>query len=154
MLKFDLFFIYNLTGAHTFGRAQCRFFNQRLYNFNNTGGPDPTLDTTYLATLRRSCPKNANLNGLNNLDPTTPDEFDKNYYSNVENNRGLLQSDQELLSSSDAASTTAPIVNSFAGSESTFFRAFATSMINMGNISPLTGSQGEIRSNCRKINGS
>nr|CAD1837353.1 unnamed protein product [Ananas comosus var. bracteatus] len=143
-----------LSGAHTFGRAQCRFFNQRLNNFNNTGRPDPTLDTTYLATLQQSCPKNANLNGLNNLDSTTPNKFDKNYYSNVENNRGLLQSDQELLSSSDAASTTAPIVNSFASSKSTFFRTFATSMINMGNISPLTGSRGEIRSNCRKINGS
>jgi hypothetical protein len=27
-------------------------------------------------------------------------------------------------------------------------------MVNMGNISPLTGSQGEIRKNCRRLNNS
>nr|CAD1818251.1 unnamed protein product [Ananas comosus var. bracteatus] len=65
---------------------------------------------------------------LNNLDPTTPNTFDNNYYTNLQNNRGLLQSDQELLSTS---------VND-----------------QHGEYHPLTGSSGEIRSNCRKVNGS
>lgn len=143
-----------ITGAHTFGRAHCRVFSSRLYNFSGTGRPDPTLNGAYRVQLQQNCPQNGNGNRLNNLDPTTPNIFDYYYFINVENNRGLLQSDQELLSAAGAASTTAPIVNSFASDQSTFFCNFAASMINMGNISPLTGDQGEIRENCRVVNGS
>ncbi|KAH7683764.1 Class I peroxidase protein [Dioscorea alata] len=139
-----------LSGAHTFGRAKCAFFSDRLYNFNNSGSPDPSLNTTYLATLQQNCPQGGTGDTLNNLDPSSPDTFDKNYYTNLQTNQGLLQSDQELTSDSSLAST----VNSFASSQSTFFQNFGSSMVNMGNISPLTGSNGEIRSNCRKVNGS
>ncbi|MBO8589786.1 hypothetical protein INN88_14430, partial [Staphylococcus aureus] len=89
-----------LSGAHTFGRAQCRTFIARLYNFSGTGNPDPTLNTTYLATLQTTCPQSGNLSTLTNLDPTTPDTFDSNYFTNLQNNTGLLQSDQELFSTS------------------------------------------------------
>ncbi|XP_008787874.1 peroxidase 15 [Phoenix dactylifera] len=141
-----------LSGAHTFGRAQCRFFSNRLYNFSGTGNPDPSLNSSYLTTLQQNCPQGGDGTTLNNLDPSTPNTFDSNYFTNLQNNRGLLQSDQELLSTSGAS--TASIVNSFASSQSTFFQNFVQSMINMGNISPLTGSSGQIRSNCRKVNGS
>ncbi|KAL0346299.1 UNVERIFIED_CONTAM: Peroxidase 15 [Sesamum radiatum] len=139
-----------LSGAHTFGRAQCRLFINRLYNFS--GGPDPTLNTTYLATLRQICPQNGSGFVVTNLDPTTPDTFDNNYFSKLQSNEGLLQSDQELFSSSGAP--TIPIVNLFSSNQSAFFESFVQSMIKMGNISPLTGSNGEIRANCRRVNGS
>ncbi|XP_058209767.1 peroxidase A2-like [Rhododendron vialii] len=142
----------SLSGAHTFGRAQCRLFSNRLYNFNNTGNPDPTLNSTYLTTLQQICPQNGSGAALANLDPTTPDAFDNNYFSNLQNNQGLLQSDQELFSTPGAS--TISIVNTFASSQSTFFQNFAQSMINMGNIGPLTGSNGEIRLDCKKVNGS
>ncbi|CAK9169956.1 unnamed protein product [Ilex paraguariensis] len=141
-----------LSGAHTFGRAQCRLFSNRLYNFNNTNNPDPTLNSTYLTTLRQTCPQNGSGFALANLDPTTVDTFDNNYFSNLQNNQGLLQSDQELFSTNGAA--TVSIVNTFSSSQSAFFQNFVASMINMGNISPLTGSNGEIRSDCKKVNGS
>ncbi|XP_047160154.1 peroxidase A2-like [Vigna umbellata] len=141
-----------LSGAHTFGRAQCRFFNQRLFNFSGTGSPDPTLNSSYLATLQQNCPQNGSGNTLNNLDPSSPDTFDNNYFQNLLNNQGLLQTDQELFSTSGSA--TISIVNNFANNQTAFFQAFAQSMINMGNISPLTGSQGEIRLDCKKVNGS
>ncbi|CAI9782742.1 unnamed protein product [Fraxinus pennsylvanica] len=139
-----------LSGAHTFGRAQCRLFSNRLYNFSGTGNPDPTLNTTYLATLRQICPQNGSGFTVTNLDPTTLDTFDNNYFSNLQNNQGLLQSDQELLSTSGAP--TISIVNLFSSNQSAFFASFVQSMINMGNISPLTGTSGEIRSNCRQVN--
>ncbi|XP_052175220.1 peroxidase A2-like [Diospyros lotus] len=141
-----------LSGAHTFGRAQCRVFSSRLYNFSGSGSPDPTLNSTYLATLQQLCPQNGSGFTLANLDLTTPDAFDNNYYSNLQNNNGLLLSDQELFSTSGAA--TISIVNSFSSNQTAFFETFAQSMINMGNISPLTGSNGEIRSDCKKVNGS
>ncbi|KAK4265670.1 hypothetical protein QN277_026691 [Acacia crassicarpa] len=142
-----------LSGAHTFGRAQCRFFDNRLYNFNNTGNPDPTLNTTLLATLRQLCPQSdvgANTN-LTNLDLTTPNIFDNKYYSNLQQNDGLLNSDQVLFSTSGA--DTIAIVNNFSANQTAFFEAFAASIIKMGNINPLTGSQGEIRKQCNLVNG-
>ncbi|XP_042398363.1 peroxidase 15-like isoform X2 [Zingiber officinale] len=117
-----------LSGAHTFGRAQCRTFNQRLYNFGDTGNPDPSLNTTYLSALQQSCPQ-----GGNSL-------------------RGLLQTDQDLLSAASTNASTAPIVNEFAMNQTAFFESFLEAMIKMGNISVLTGSNGEIRSNCRQVN--
>ncbi|KAJ7955529.1 Peroxidase [Quillaja saponaria] len=139
-----------LSGAHTFGRARCNTFNDRLNNFQNTSNPDPTLDATYLQTLRQACPEGGDGSRLNNLDPTTPDGFDNNYFTNLQNNRGLLGSDQVLLSTTGAA--TIDIVNRFANSQTDFFNSFAQSMIKMGNISPLTGSNGEIRTDCKRVN--
>ncbi|XP_025792392.1 peroxidase A2-like [Panicum hallii] len=144
-----------LSGGHTFGRVQCQFVTDRLYNFSGTNMPDPTLDSSYRAFLSQRCPRNGDGRVLNDLDPTTPDTFDKNYYTNIEVNRGFLSSDQELKSSPQAQGTTAPIVDQFAGSQDAFFASFAQSMINMGNIRPVTDpSQGEVRTNCRRVNGS
>lgn len=85
-----------------------------------------------------------------NLDPSTPNGFDNNYFTNLQNNQGLLQTDQELFST--AGADTVAIVNRFGNSQSAFFDSFVQSMIRMGNISPLTGSQGEIRTDCRRVN--
>lgn len=139
-----------LSGAHTFGRAQCQFFSQRLFNFNGTGNPDPTLNATLLAQLQQLCPQGGNGSVLTNLDLSTPDGFDNDYFSNLQANNGLLQSDQELFSTPGA--DTIPIVNNFSSNETAFFESFAVSMIRMGNLSLLTGTQGEIRSNCRRVN--
>lgn len=141
-----------LSGAHTFGRAQCLNFISRLYNFSGSGNPDPTLNTTYLAALQQLCPQGGNRSVLTNLDRTTPDTFDGNYFSNLQTNEGLLQSDQELFSTTGA--DTIAIVNNFSSNQTAFFESFVVSMIRMGNISPLTGTDGEIRLNCRTVNNS
>ncbi|CAL8159828.1 unnamed protein product [Prunus armeniaca] len=139
-----------LSGAHTFGRAQCQFFSDRLYDFNSTGSPDPTLNSTYLETLSALCPESGNGSVLADLDPSTPDGFDADYFSNLQVHYGLLQSDQELFSTSGA--DTVDIVNSFSANQSAFFESFVISMNKMGNISLLTGTDGEIRLNCSKVN--
>ncbi|CAL9229428.1 unnamed protein product [Arabidopsis halleri] len=141
-----------LSGAHTFGRARCGVFSNRLFNFSGTGNPDPTLNSTLLSTLQQLCPQNGSVSTLTNLDRSTPDAFDNNYFTNLQSNNGLLQSDQELFSTT--GSSTIAIVTSFASNQTLFFQAFAQSMINMGNLSPLTGSNGEIRLDCKKVNGS
>uniref|UniRef100_A0A1J3KAT9 Peroxidase n=1 Tax=Noccaea caerulescens TaxID=107243 RepID=A0A1J3KAT9_NOCCA len=141
-----------LSGAHTFGRARCGEFSNRLFNFSGSGNPDPTLNTTLLSSLQQICPQNGSGSGITNLDLVTPDAFDNNYFTNLQSNNGLLQSDQELFSTTGAA--TIAIVTSFSSNQTLFFQAFAQSMINMGNISPLTGSSGEIRLDCKKVIGS
>uniref|UniRef100_A0A1J3DQ46 Peroxidase n=1 Tax=Noccaea caerulescens TaxID=107243 RepID=A0A1J3DQ46_NOCCA len=140
-----------LSGGHTFGRGQCVTFNNRLFNFNGTGNPDPTLNSTLLSSLQQICPQNGSGSGITNLDLSTPDAFDNNYFTNLQRNNGLLQSDQELFS--DTGSATIAIVTSFASNQTLFFEAFAQSMIKMGNISPLTGNSGEIRLDCKVVNG-
>ncbi|KAK3150970.1 hypothetical protein QOZ80_3AG0239980 [Eleusine coracana subsp. coracana] len=144
-----------LQGAHTFGRAQCSSFQDRLYNLSGTMRPDPTLDQAYLAELRQRCPAASDDAALmSNLDPITPDTFDNSYYAGVQGGRGLLRSDQAMLSApEEGAASTAPIVVRFAASQPDFFQSFATAMVKMGNIAPLTGSVGEVRRNCRVVNG-
>ncbi|CAK9314146.1 unnamed protein product [Citrullus colocynthis] len=138
-----------LSGAHTFGRSRCVFFSGRLSNFSGTGSPDPTLDPTLRDALVIACPTGDGNNRIA-LDVATPDSFDNAYYTNLVNNRGLLQSDQELFSTEGAE--TIATVNRFAGNQSDFFGQFGQSMINMGNLQPLLAPNGEIRSNCRRVN--
>ncbi|XP_021891131.1 peroxidase E5-like [Carica papaya] len=140
-----------LSGAHTFGRARCLGFSPRLFNFNNTSAPDPTLNTTFLPVLQQICPQGGNQSVITDLDLTTPNTFDNAYFSNLQIGKGLLQSDQELLSTPGA--DTANLVNQFSSNTTAFFEAFVLSMIRMGNLSVLTGTAGEIRLNCRVING-
>jgi len=82
------------------------------------------------------------------LDLQTPTSFDNNYFKNLVQNKGLLHSDQQLFN----GGSTNSIVSGYSTNPSSFSSDFATAMIKMGDISPLTGSNGEIRKNCRKPN--
>ncbi|KAF4366001.1 hypothetical protein G4B88_031370, partial [Cannabis sativa] len=117
-----------------------------------SGAPDPTIEENYLRLLQDLCPQGGNASILTDLDPTTPDLFDRNYYSNLQQHMGLFTSDQELFSSPLAANDTLPIVNNFSSNQTAFFESFVVSMIKMGNLSPLTGSNGEIRLDCKRVN--
>jgi peroxidase len=75
--------------------------------------------------------------------------FDNQYYKNLQQRKGLLHSDQELLNGVGANAAT---VNQFANAAGTFFTNFRTAMIKMDNLSPLTGKHGEIRLNCHTVN--
>lgn len=148
--KYMWWYIYvSILGAHTFGKGRCFLFVNRLYDFNNTGKPDPTLNIDYLKELRKLCPQNGTGTNLVNLDPTTPNKFDKTYYSHLKAGKGLFQSDQVLFTPN--ASTIKTILK-FRNHENIFFDNFKIAMIKMGNIGVLTGNQGEIRKQCNFIN--
>lgn len=137
-----MWYIYD-AGAHTIGKARCISFRAHIYN-------DSDIDNSFAKTRRANCPSKSG-SGDNNLAPLdfeTDTEFDNYYYKNLIIKKGLLHSDQELFNGGSADSQ----VKSYANSESTFFSDFTAAMINMGDITPLTGSNGEIRKNCRKIN--
>lgn len=144
--------IYIFEGAHTIGRARCALFSNRLFNFSGTGAPDSTLDTTLLTQLQNLCPQNGDGNTTAALDRNSTDLFDNHYFKNLLTGNVLLSSDQILFSSDGANSTTKPLVQSYSNNSALFFGDFANSMIRMGNINPKTGSDGEIRKNCRVIN--
>ncbi|KAL5707837.1 peroxidase [Ranunculus cassubicifolius] len=141
--------VVSLSGGHTIGLVKCSTFSHRLFNFSGTGAPDTTLETTTLTDLQAVCPQNGDGEKRTVLDRNSVDLFDNNYFKNLMNQKGVLQSDQELFSN---ATITKSIVKSYADDKSLFFNDFRNSMIKMGNISPLTGVQGEIRKNCRVTN--
>ncbi|KAK9024847.1 hypothetical protein V6N11_064753 [Hibiscus sabdariffa] len=132
-----------LSGSHTIGQARCTSFRPRIYNESN-------IDASFAQTRRRNCPT-ATGSGDNNLAPLdirTPTSFDNNYFKNLVNNRGLLHSDQQLFN----GGSTDSIVSGYGNNPTSFNSDFASAMIKMGDISPLTGSSGEIRKNCRSVN--
>ncbi|KAK1324297.1 Peroxidase 5 [Acorus calamus] len=138
-----------LSGAHTLGRSHCTSFTNRLYNFNSTTPQDPSLDPTYAAQLKQQCPQGSTDTSLVvPMDPTSPNRFDNAYYSNILANQGLFTSDQTLISNP----TTATQVRQNAQLDAMFKQRFGPAMVKMGQIGVLTGTNGEIRTNCRVIN--
>ena len=132
-----------LSGAHTIGRARCTAFRARIYN-------DTNIDASFAKSRQSNCPRPSG-SGDNNLAPfdvTTQDKFDNKYYTNLISQKGLLRSDQQLHN----GGSTDSLVEQYSKNPKSFSVAFAAAMINMGDIRPLTGSNGEIRKNCRKVN--
>ncbi|KAJ0046563.1 hypothetical protein Pint_06657 [Pistacia integerrima] len=132
-----------LSGAHTIGQSRCVQFRPRIYNETN-------IDSSFAKTRQANCPR-TNGTGDNNLAPLdlqTPTYFDNSYFKNLIAKKGLLHSDQQLFN----GGSTDSIVKSYYSSPSTFTSDFVAAMIKMGDIQPLTGSQGEIRKNCRRVN--
>ncbi|CAA0843419.1 Peroxidase 9 [Striga hermonthica] len=132
-----------LSGGHTIGMARCVTFRQRLYNQNG----DITLEKNYYNGLKTMCPKIVGDNNISPLDFTSPVKFDNSYFKLLLWGKGLLSSDQVLLTGK-----TAELVRMFAEDEALFFHQFSSSMVKLGSIRPLVGSQGEIRKNCRRLN--
>ena len=152
ILDVYIFQLMHCIGGHTIGQARCAVFSNRLYNFSGPGIPDNTLDTNMLSDLQNLCPVNGDGNKTTFLDRNSTDLFDNHYFQNLLNQKGLLGSDQILFSSDEAKTTTQSLVQSYSTNPRRFFADFLNSMIKMGNISPLTGSNGEIRKNCRVVN--
>ncbi|KAL9356968.1 hypothetical protein Peur_050221 [Populus x canadensis] len=138
-----------LSGSHTIGNARCTSFRQRLYNQSGNGKPDYSLQQSLAAQLRNRCPRSGGDQNLFFLDFASPKKFDNSYFKNILASKGLLNSDQVLLTKNEASME---LVKKYAESNELFFEQFSKSMVKMGNISPLTGSRGEIRKSCRKIN--
>ncbi|CAL4949974.1 unnamed protein product [Urochloa decumbens] len=141
-----------LSGAHTVGRSHCSSFVNRLYNFSNTSDVDPTISSAYAFLLKAICPSNSSQffppNTTTEMDLMTPATLDNKYYLGLANNLGLFTSDQALLTTA----TLKKSVDEFVKSESKWRSKFTKAMVKMGGIEVLTGTQGEIRLNCRVVN--
>ncbi|XP_052159835.1 peroxidase 45-like [Oryza glaberrima] len=126
-----------LSGGHTFGAADCRFFQYRI-------GADPAMDQGFAAQLRNTC--GGNPNNFAFLDGATPAAFDNAYYRGLQQGRGLLGSDQALHADQRSRGT----VDYYAWSQSAFFGDFAAAMTRLGRVGVKTAATGgEIRRDCR-----
>jgi peroxidase len=82
------------------------------------------------------------------MDAGSADAFDTSYFQNLLANRGLLASDQTLTTDN----ATAALVEQNAYNMYLFATKFGDAMVKMGGIQVLTGSDGQIRTNCRALN--
>ncbi|CAI9782343.1 unnamed protein product [Fraxinus pennsylvanica] len=130
-----------LSGSHTIGQARCTSFRTRLYNEAN-------INASFATSLKANCPNSGGDNNISPLDTLTPTSFDNNYFKNLLSQKGLLHSDQQLFSGGSTNSQ----VNAYSSNSASFFNDFASAMVKMGNLSPLTGTNGQIRLNCGKTN--
>ena len=136
-----LFYLKNISGGHTIGQARCTTFRTRIYNETN-------IDSNFAKSLQANCPSTGGDNKLSPIDTTSPNKFDNAYFKNLQAKKGLFHSDQQLFNGGSTDSQ----VNAYSSNPSSFSTDFANAMIKMGNLSPLTGTSGQIRTNCRKTN--
>lgn len=136
---FKIYFV--CIGAHTTGQARCQLFRGRIYN-------ETIIDSSFATSVQSNCPSTGGDSNLTPLDVTTNVLFDNAYFKNLVNKKGLLHSDQQLFSGGSTDSQ----VTTYSTSFSSFYTDFASAMVKMGNLSPLTGNNGQIRTNCRQVN--
>lgn len=143
--------IYLITnaGSHTIGISHCSSIDSRINNFTGRGDADPTMDSNYVTNLRRRCPP-GDASSIIQMDPGSSHLFDTGYFNQITKRRGLFQSDAALRDNN--------VTNAYVQQHSTssglasFLQDFANSMVRMGQIEVLTGSAGEIRRVCSRIN--
>ncbi|CAL5417044.1 unnamed protein product [Camellia sinensis] len=149
----DVLDMTTLLGAHSLGRTHCKYVWDRLYNFQNTGKPDPTMNQPILNELKNQCPSQLKSGQSDPLVYLNPDsgpnyKFTNSYFSRVLKGESVLGVDQLLKFRND----TNQISNEFANDFEDFRRSFALSINRMGGLRVLTGDKGEIRRNCRHVN--
>ena len=135
------------------GKTHCSHIVNRLYNFKNTGKPDPTMNTTLVSELRTRCPPRTKKGQTDPLVYLNPDSgssnrFSNSYYSRVLSHNAVLGVDQQLIYNDDSLE----ITQEFDASFEDFRKSFALAMSRMGSINVLTGKAGEIRRDCRVTN--
>ncbi|CAN6278094.1 unnamed protein product [Urochloa humidicola] len=137
-----------LSGAHTIGYAQCKSFRDHIYN------DTADIDASFAAMRQAGCPAapGSGDGNLAPLDERSDLAFDNGYYADLVARRVLLRSDQELFSGGGGSQDA--VVRSYSADGVLFFNDFAAAMVKLGNIGPLTGSDGQIRANCRVVNSS
>ncbi|CAI0553763.1 unnamed protein product [Linum tenue] len=137
-----------LSGGHTLGFAQCGVVKPRLFDFAGSGRPDPSLDASFLQSLQSTCPnRNESNSNLAPLDASSS-KFDNVYYKLLVNSSGLLRSDQALMSDN----VTGSMVVGYSKFPFLFYKDFGASMVKMAGIGVITGSNGDVRKNCRVVN--
>ncbi|URE38396.1 peroxidase [Musa troglodytarum] len=135
-----------LSGAHTIGDGHCGIIRNRLYNFAGNGGTDPSLNATYAAFLKSRCSPTDRTTTVE-MDPGSSLSFDDHYYVILKQQEGLFQSDAALLTDGKSNKIVDKLLDSGG-----FLDAFRKSITRMGDIGVLTGTDGQIRSDCRAVN--
>ncbi|XP_076886776.1 peroxidase N1-like [Bidens hawaiensis] len=136
-----------LVGGHTTGTAACSTFIHRLYSYNNTNGPDPDIDQSFLPHLGGEGATRVA------LDTNSVNTFDTSFFENIRSGRGVLETDSMLWTDARTQKYAQRFTKARRSHQSTLFnKMFARAMVKMSKIELKTGNQGEIRRVCNTIN--
>uniref|UniRef100_K7N160 peroxidase n=1 Tax=Glycine max TaxID=3847 RepID=K7N160_SOYBN len=97
----DIEDLVTLSGSHTIGRARCLSFRQRIYNAKEEyhyGYDHYKRYTSFRRILRSICPVEGRDTKFAPLDFQTPKRFHNHYFINILEGKGLLGSDNVLIS--------------------------------------------------------
>ena len=134
-------------GGHTVGFIHCSFFEDRLYNFRNTGKADPTISQSALSSLKKTCPRGSNNIAAADQTPGSALTIDNGFYKAIVARKGLLEIDQQMALDPLTKSIVARLANS-----GDFTNKFGPAMVKLGRVGVLTGKQGQTRRSCREVN--
>ncbi|CAF2087851.1 peroxidase 69 [Brassica rapa] len=140
-----------LVGGHTIGTAGCGLVRGRFFNFNGTGQPDPSINPRFVPLVQNRCPLTGDASARVDLDDGSVGRFDTSFLRNVRSSRVVLQSDLVLWRDPE----TRAIIERLLGLRRPSLRfgtEFGKSMVKMSLIDVKTGSDGEIRRVCSRIN--
>lgn len=155
MNMYDLYLLIH-SGAHGVGFCHCGFVIDRLYNYQANGLSDPRIDSAILASLKEQCPpevvseSNITKDTRIFLNQASSSHFvlDTSFYRGLLDGKAVLQLDQDLA----FTDITVKLAQRYVRNPKRFFHQFSKSMIKLGSVGVLTGSDGEIRLNCRRVN--
>lgn len=110
-----------ILGAHSIGVIRSKFFEKRLYHFDGSNKPDPSLDLGFLDLMRTRC-NNSNTESSQGPETSSPDSpsltsvhnssteeqglvpmnyegsaFGTQYYHSLLQGKGILYADQQLM---------------------------------------------------------
>ncbi|KAL5990839.1 hypothetical protein ACLOJK_011744 [Asimina triloba] len=146
------------TGAHTMGRTRCSYIRGRLYNFQGTGKPDPTMNSTLVSQLRKLCPKDGGSSNdtlvFMNPESGPSFKFRSTYYARLLTHEAVLRIDQQIILNKDMREISEQFATGAPGNpgREDFRQSFALSISRLGNLGILNGDQGEIRKHCAYTN--
>ncbi|KAI3917610.1 hypothetical protein MKW98_021372 [Papaver atlanticum] len=140
-----------LLGGHTVGVTHCDFFEDRLWDFDGTGSADPSMDPDLVETLKLKCPQDTNNESVEvDLDQNSSSSniVDNSFYQEIRSSRGILEIDQNLALDPSTTDDVATLAND----GSIFLNLFGESMVKLGQVGVLTGTDGQIRLRCNSVN--
>ncbi|XP_074568977.1 peroxidase 25 [Curcuma longa] len=142
-----------LVGAHTIGQTDCAFFRYRLYNFTATGNADPSVSQASLSKFRDLCPEDGDPSVRVALDQGSAGKFDAQFFRNIKEGNGVLESDQRLWEDEATKGTVAKYAGNLRGLIGLRFDyEFSKAMNKLGAVGVKTGTDGEIRKTCSQFN--
>ncbi|XP_021762086.1 peroxidase 18-like [Chenopodium quinoa] len=138
-----------LSGAHTIGSAHCNAFSDRFQvsSKGNLTSVDSSLDKDYAEKLAKKCASSTS--ETVNFDPKTAFSFDNQYYKNLMEKKGLLQTDSVLFNDQ----RTKNLIEQFASDLNSFYGGWSESFLKLSSIGVKTDGEGEVRQICSRING-